>query len=556
MDDSLATLGLIRDPSPAGKVIGTIHVVSQDVFSRRDWWFQLLNFFHRTTRPISLRRELLMRPGQRYDQALVEETIRNLQSPPALSFAGRPFVPPELSSVVDIEPVVSPLPGTVDLLVVTRDVWSLRFNTNFEFQQNTLSLLSTSLSENNLFGWRKYLAVNFLLDQGKWGTGPTYFDPDIRGTHLTLYAAAMAWYARETERYEGNEETLSLRYPLYSLASRWGAGVDFIHRDTVLRSFRGNVLRLQDVLLPSGATEPLPAIYRRRITTVDVNVVRSFGTLVVQRLTLGHLVDGHRSEVLADFPDPAAAGAFLDQFAPVSERRSEPYLRYDVFLARYGVLRDLDTFDLRESVRLGPSLSLLLGYGVPALGADFQALVMGGTASLAVGGGGGYGKTTLSASARLREGRLIDQIRGATSYAASPMLWRVVRLVMSASVNTVRADTARGRYLLGGSSGLRGYAIGEFQGTTEVIAHAELRFAPAAVFSQRLGALLFYDLGDAAASFAKLHPYHDVGLGLRWLIPQLNSTVLRFDWAFATASTELTRAGWPGRLTAGFQQVF
>ena len=49
---------------------------------------------------------------------------------------------------------------------------------------------------------------------------------------------------------------------------------------------------------------------------------------------------------------------------------------------------------------------------------------------------------------------------------------------------------------------------------------------------------------------------HDAGVGLRWLIPQLNSTVIRIDWAFATQSTTLTRAGFPGRASAGFQQIF
>ena len=89
-----------------------------------------------------------------------------------------------------------------------------------------------------------------------------------------------------------------------------------------------------------------------------------------------------------------------------------------------------------------------------------------------------------------------------------------------------------------------------------MIGHVELRTAPLAVFSQRLGGLLFYDVGDATTSLSAIVPKHDVGFGLRWLIPQLNSTVIRVDWAFATQSTTLTRAGFPGRASAGFQQIF
>ena len=155
------------------------------------------------------------------------------------------------------------------LMAGTRDVWSLRFNTDFEFQQNTLSYLSTSLSENNLFGWRKYLAAGFLLDQGRMGFGPTYFDPNIAGGRLTLYLSALAWYARDSGSHEGDSETFSLHYPLYALGRPWGAGIDVIHQDAVSRTFTGNALTEFDVVLPSGMTEPIPAIFRRKVLTVE-----------------------------------------------------------------------------------------------------------------------------------------------------------------------------------------------------------------------------------------------------------------------------------------------
>jgi hypothetical protein len=564
VDEALTALGLRIEPHPEGKLIGAITSVNQEVFSRRDWQFQRLNFFHRTTRPEILQRELLVKPGTPYDDALVEESIRNLQAPLNLTIGGRGVPQPELSSVVAIVPVVSSRPGTVDLLAVTRDVWSLRFNTNFEFQQNTLSLLDTSLSENNLFGWRKYLSVGFTMDQGAFVIGPTYIDPNVGGSRLTLLAETKLFYTRGTDQYEGNSELFSLRYPLFSLASRWGGGVDVRHQDAVIRTFRGNSLRLLDLAgAPLGAMEAVPYEYRRTIASVDSSIVRSFGIDVIQRVTLGHLFDGRRSSVLSTFPgdpaDPQRAldeQRFLDQFAPVSEQRSEPYLGYDMFTPRYGVFRDLDTFDLRENQRLGPSVSLRIGYGVPALGADFRALALTGAVSWAVGAGGGYGKILANGSTRLRDGRFIDQSAGAQVYAATPFLGRTVRLVLFAEADSTRADTLRRLYFLGGSTGLRGYAIGDFLGTSMVVGHAELRTAPLPVFSQRFGALLFYDVGDAAPSFAAIVPYHDLGVGLRWLIPQFNSSVVRFDWAIATQSTAFTAAGLPGRFSAGFQQVF
>jgi hypothetical protein len=558
-DDALGALGLKLEAQPEGKTIGKIHVVNQEVFSKRDWWFQFFNLFHRTTRPKIMQRELLFKEGDRYDPARIEESVRNLQSPPQLTLGTRKtFIPPELSSVVAIEPVASPEPGRVDVLVVTRDVWSLRFNTNFEFQENTLSKLETSLSENNLLGWRKYLAVNFQLDLGKYGIGPTYFDPNILGTRLQLYANVAAYYNRDTNAYEGNGETVSVRYPLFSLASRWGAGIDFAHQDAAIRSFQGTSLYPAE--LPSMPGVTVPYIFRRRFNIVDASATRSFGDEVIQRVSAGYRFDDRRSG-LADAADygtatPAQLDEFLQTYAPLTERRSEPYVRYEMFTAWYTVYRDLDTFDLRENARLGPSFSLRAAYGAPELGADFRSFPLGAAAAWAFAPLDGFLRLSLSAGMRLRDGEAIDQSMQAAAYAASPMLGRLLRVVVSAEADGVRQDTGRTRYFLGGDTGLRGYVIGELQGTFMYVAHVELRTAPLAIFSQRFGTLLFCDLGDAGPSFASLGMRADVGVGLRWLIPQLNSSVIRVDWAVPLVDGTVTPAGFPGRASAGFQQVF
>lgn len=557
VEEALALLGLTVDPKPAGKVIGHVYVVNQDVFSRRDWRLQVFNLLHRTTRPEVISRELLLAPGQPWDEALADESVRNLQNPPPLFFSdGSSFAAPSLSSVVAVLPVVSPVPGTVDVLAVTRDLWSLRFNTEFQFQKNALTLLHTSISENNLLGWRKYLAAELRVDQGRYGLGPSYFDPNVLGTRLTLLASWIAWYARDSDRYEGNREVFSLRYPLYSLASRWGTGVDVLHQDVVTRRFCDNQLCLVDV----GGT-PTPFIYRDRTLTVDANVMRSFGQAVIQRLSAGYRFDRRRSlaspDVQGDFADARLADAFLGLWAPLPETRSEPYVRYQLFTPRYGVFRDFDTFDLRETRRLGPSLSVEVAAGLPVLGADFVAYPMSASASWAVAiAGSGFALAQVQAEARARSGQLIDQRMSGLLYVASPLLARAVRLVAATMTDAVRADRYQTRFFLGGDTGLRGYQIGEFQGQVQASAHLEVRSAPLGVYSQRFGAVLFYDVGHAADSYAALVPHHDLGIGLRWLIPQLNSSVFRLDWAVPTQDGPYTQAGFPGRIIAGFMQSF
>jgi len=569
VDDALKTLGQpLIDAAPTGKTIGKIFVVDEDVFSRRDWYFQLFNIFHRTTRSYILERELLLRAGDRYDPLLVEESMRNLQSPPPLLIAGKPVFQPELSSVVVILPLASKVPGQVDLLLVTRDIWSLRLNTNFEFQGNKLTLLQTSLSENNLFGWRKYLSVSFSFDQGAYYYGPQYLDPNIAGTRWQLWFSGLLYTSRDTHEYEGNSQVASLRYPFYSLATRWGGGVDFIHENVVARDFLGDSLR--PVALPPASatqaiprglrpTEVVPLAFREMVTTIDGNLTRSFGASVIRRIGVGYLVDARHAAVLPDFSsfaNPALAPAFLATYAPTSETKSEPYLHYVMFTPRYVVLRDLNTFELRENRQLGPQLDLQAGEGIPALGADRQALDLRGQATYAIGPAGGYASLQLLGAARLWDGQWIDQHGLANAYLATPQLWRKLRFVTEAQIESHRADTTRTAIILGGDTGMRGYAVGEFRGSTAFVGHVEARSVALPIWSQRFGALFFYDVGDSAGRFDQLVLRHDVGLGVRWLSIQFNSSVIRVDWAVALNDGLLTPAGLPGRVSAGFLQVF
>jgi hypothetical protein len=67
VNDALVDLAIQVDAHADSKTIRAIHVVNQEVFSRRDWWFRWFNIFHRTTRGDIIERELLVRAGQPYD---------------------------------------------------------------------------------------------------------------------------------------------------------------------------------------------------------------------------------------------------------------------------------------------------------------------------------------------------------------------------------------------------------------------------------------------------------------------------------------------------------
>jgi hypothetical protein len=138
----------------------------------------------------------------------------------------------------------------------------------------------------------------------------------------------------------------------------------------------------------------------------------------------------------------------------------------------------------------------------------------------------------------------------------------------------VLLDDTNNQFLtLGGDTGLRGYVIGDRLGKSRFLGNLEVRSMALKLSSLRLGGLVFWDVGDAGSpnspetteggdlprafhSLLGLTPHHSVGMGLRLLIPQLNSNLIRLDWAFAIRDTMHTRAGWPGRISLGFQQTF
>ena len=562
VDQALADRSLQIDPTPAGKRVRVVHVVNQEVFSRRDSYLQLLNIFHRTTREWVIRREVLLRPGDGYDEALVQETTRNLRDA-------------DFSSLVVILPVKTGMAGLVDLVVVTRDVWSLRLNTDFEYQEKTLIYFTASLSENNVLGWRKKAAVVYELNQGNWTLGPTYTDPNIAGTRITLSASYKAYFGRDSNEKEGDSVGLSVSYPLFSLASRWGAGLSAWYIDRIFRFYDRFGLapvyltRPVAVRVPGPDGRPttvvpenfsaLPYSYQDRRKGFEPNVVRSFGKQVIQRVSAGYSLSYTRPDFAPEFPavQPEIAQLFAQAVFPPNERISAVFASWSLFTPRYKVYRDYGTYDLREDFQLGPNAYATVAQSATVLGSDYNYTRVGGNFGWNFAFGDGFQRFTTGWYGRFLRGDFVDETRSAGVHLATPVIRKAVRLLAEADVSALFNSTRRSAFFTaGGESGLRGYGLNEFRGQARFVGHLEARSRPLALGALRFGGLVFYDVGHAAASISDLRLHQDVGAGLRLLIPQLNFYVLRVDWAFPLQAGETTKPGWPGRVSAGFRQVF
>jgi hypothetical protein len=596
VDAALAARGLAIDPAPEGKIVGFIHVINLDVFQPSDGrlleWF---NHFHRTTREHHVRRESLLLPGMPYDPALVEETMRNLRNRTTYGEND-----PPLSSIVAIVPIQAAAPGTVDILIATRDVWSLRFNSNYNFQvlSRNLPTLTASLSENNLFGWRKQAALGFVMDQGEMRLGPNYLDPNLLGTRLRLTATFYEIWARRigdlaTGPREGSASWLRMEYPLYALSQAWGGFVDGSYTSRVARAITSSqvtdgqpkqthFLPATDgsatgtCVLPTGAVgDPYPTLtdcaYRSRVGGVSSGITRSFPrSWLIQRVTAGNEFGLTRFSYPTNFPsDPTLRQQFSGYLFGPSERTSALYLQYDAFTPRYRTYRNLDTFDLAEDERLGPWVTLKLGRASTQLGSEEDFFLFRTEAHINLALLGGFQSVLLSWESRNYRDGFRDQLVKGQFYAATPVLARSLRVVASAVLGMVVDNIHRPLVYVGGLQGLRGYPIDYFAGHDYYLGHLELRSMPISLASLRVGGLAFADVGDAAErvradtanNLPGLEFYGDAGLGLRLLIPQLNAEVLRCDWAIPLRDVTrnqqvLYKAGWPGQLYCGFRQVF
>ncbi|MEO6777212.1 MAG: hypothetical protein ABI467_30065 [Kofleriaceae bacterium] len=574
---TLQRRGLEVEPQPWGKVIDHVVVENEDVFAE-DNWLQFFNLFHYTSREGRVREELTIGKGEVWDQDRVEESARRLHDP-------------LYSSVIALIPVRSSIPGRVELLVVTRDIWSLRLNTQYTFQQGALTNLSFSLSENNFLGTRDVFAAAVVMDPGAIAVGPLFIDKDFLGKHLDFRVRFDDVLTRQATKFfspvtgmqtavpgaprglqdattlhsEGSDATVTLSKPLWSLASEWGWGTSFTFRDAINRSFDG---RMDPYDLYVDPDSGVPYEYRSRTWAVSANGVRQWGTRFKHQLSFGYTVSSARSSLLDNYTtylDASALQLFAQDVFPRAEVISQPFVGYTLFQPRYTTVRNVSTYDLAEDVQLGPSFSVTLAQGLTALGGDLNFT----RPTVSVGYiwswlRDGFIHPSASASMRFQgtaphDWTSIDNSAAVQLRFATPTIaW--FRIIVQSEVDTQWHNTQNAYYAIGSDSGLRGYNVNEFRSPRNdssrlVKSDAELRTTPIPFWMLRAGAVAFYEVGGAADSLRQMKLFNDLGAGVRLLVPQTSRALFRFDIALPLQSAPNNPAFHP-HFIAGFDSYF
>lgn len=525
-EDALIAWGLGEverqvEPAPEGQVLEEVLVAAEEVVAPMDPYPSLLNIFHVRTRDEVVRQEVLIAPGQPYSEALVAESVRNLRK------LG-------LFSVVRAVPVKGREPGRVALLLVTKDLWSLRLNNEFSAVGSLLLYLRLQGTEQNFLGRGKKVALDFIMRLDTFSLGQSYTDKRVLGSRWSLSESAALLINRETGRAEGSRGSFIVSRPLYSLSTPWSLSTSVAWNVETARQFRG--ADIWQLPFPDGA--PVPYIYNTREVAAGATYTRSYGTRDKWNVGLGagayHYA--YATPVASQLSD-AQVDWFRRNYLPRAEDAGYVNLSLSAFKARYDVLRNVDSYTLSEDFQLGHSVVGTLRYAPPVFPSAAHFVESGLSARYRVHWGDAL--TTASAAASIRRQFSAQQpgVReGWTNRRWAVELVQVSprvlggRFVARGLLDVNIDDLSERVSLLGGSNGLRGAAVDAYSGKRLLLVNLEYRTAPLVVRTVHLGGVFFFDSGSAFNRRPEM--VSTVGVGLRLLFPQFNVFPFRIDFGY------------------------
>ena len=546
LDNALARVKGVVDPSPAGKIIESIVTVPFEVFEKRDFipevFLGFVNWFHVTSKPYVIEREVLLAPGQRYDQAFVDETARNLRNTRQVS-------------LVLVTPVVGSAPDRVKLLVITKDIWSLRLNADYRFAGGKLEYLLVEPSEENFLGTHQSISATFQMRQDTFSFGGRYKIPRLAGSRIQASASGGVILGRTSGLVEGSYGSFVYGQPLYATKATWAWEGTMSWRHETVRRFVGSKLRTFDSKTTPD-DDAIPFTYGSDALSGRYSVTRSFGvrskTDVMAGISANRNV--YRTGDLTSFAASARAD-FLDRAVPVSDTQIGPYLQVRSYVNRYVTVLDFNTLGLQEDYIAGHDAYLKLSPVTTALGSSRSFLGVYASVAYTIPLGDGLARGYVELTNELTTSGIPDGSVDVGVRLTTPRT-PVGRLHFDARVLNRYANYLNARSSLGGDSRPRGYPSGAFIGKDVVAATLEFRSRAAQILGCQLGGAVFFDAGDAADGFDEMLIKQSAGFGVRVLFPQLDRVVMRADWGFPLTRGVVPTGGFPGDIVITFRQAF
>ncbi len=405
----------------AGTVIGDISIVGANIFDTTipeddKSIFRLANRLHVRTRTDVIRSQLLVKPGDPFNIALLRESERILRSNNYLYDA-------------DIVPV-NHRDGKVDLEVHTRDVWTLKPGISFS-RGGGANSTSFEIEESNLFGRGKEIDIEHNSDVDRSSTRLEYNDPHVWGSWYQFSGA----YSQNSD---GQLRSLSLLRPFYALETRTAgsaAAIDWNRIDS--RYDRGKIVDQ----------------FHHSEEHVELWLGQSTGVVAgnVWRWTFGMAYESDRFARSLN----STAGIIL----PEDRRLGYPFVDVTMIQDRFEERHNEQQISRTEDLYSGSLLRARVGWANSVLGSDRSAalITVEGARTFEMGP-----RNTLLLSAAAN-GRLESfSLRNASLSMGAQYLWRTAaKQLFYAALNgtvTHRLD-AENQLLLGGDKATSIYPL-------------------------------------------------------------------------------------------------
>ena len=467
-----------------GRVIQNVVVETDDVFdtSKEDessFVFRMANRFHIDTRRATVVSQLLFKPGEKLSPQKVAESERTLRTNPYLFDAS-------------ITPIEND-DGTVDVLVKTRDNWTLFPEFTFS-NAGGESETSFGIEEQNLLGTGTRLNVSREDDRER--TSSVF---EISSENIGRHRISAAYSFSDLS--DGQSQFIDVQRPFFSFDTKWAAGASLFGDERI------------DTLYSVGE----PAVRYLR----DQEFFRGFAGLSdglvngwVTRWSVGYIFDNREF-------DPVFEEGLIP-ITPEDRRLSYPFVQYQRIQDKFVETRNLNQILQTEDISLGTSYQLSLGVVAESFDADRNALILEG------GYRRGFGSPeralwllSTDLSTRVESGTLTNTVLSSSlEFYKRQSEKRVFFAAMRARFGD---DLDLDNFSpVGGETGLRGFPLNFLNAESTALVTVEQRFYtdyyPFKLF--RVGAAAFFDaaygIGADPVGFESDRLRSNVGVGLRF----------------------------------------
>ncbi|MDH5621073.1 MAG: hypothetical protein OEY74_03245 [Gammaproteobacteria bacterium] len=440
-------------------IVGEIVLDKSDVFDLSDpkennSLYRLANRLHIITRDEVIVAQLLLQSGSPYSERLVRESERILRQNRYLYDA-------------HIRPMQR-ADGTVDLTVVTRDIWSLGPDLSAS-RSGGENRSQIGLEEINLLGRGQTLRFNHEEDEDRRSNSFEFFDRHVRRSHLSAYL-------RVSDNSDGKSDQVSLIRPFYALDSRWSAG------GLALDDDRRNAL----YFLGEEAAEYQHA---HRYWSVFGGWSKGLRNGFATRWTAGITSDDDRFTQVTN-PE-------LPPLLPENRKLVYPFIAVEVVEDEFQTSQNRDQIGKTEDFFTGRYLSASLGWADESFGSDRNALVYAASVRR---GYGSLQKNALllsaAASGRLESAHSVDALVtfDARYYRTRSPKHLFFTTISASAGHRLDLDNPQE---MGGNNGLRGYPLRYQSGDSKLLLTVEQRY-----FTEwypfrlaRIGGAVFADVG-------------------------------------------------------------